>query len=468
MSANPEPKGRVLVLDDDAAMCRILERGLAREGFDVKAVVTPREVHDLLAAEDFDVLVVDLNLRGTTGLEVAREALALRPGIPVVVITAFGSLDAAVSAIRAGAFDFLTKPFEIEVAAIAIERAVRFRRLHDDVRRLREAGGHRPAFEELVGKSPAMQRLYDLVDRIRDSDATVLVTGESGTGKDLVARALHRTGRRARGPFVAVNCAALPEPLLESELFGHVKGAFTDARAPRTGLFVQAHRGTLFLDEVGELAPGTQAKLLRALQDRVVRPVGSDCEVPFDARVIAATNRDLAHAVERGTFREDLFFRLGVLEIEVPPLRARGNDVLALAQHFLAQATEEAGKPVRSISVDAARLLVDYSWPGNVRELRNYIERAVALSRYDTITVDDLPERVRRHEPGKRRDFPDELEHFVPLEEIEKRYTLRVLEAVKGHRTRAAEILGVDRKTLYRRLESWAPSTPGTGDDPER
>ncbi len=468
MSANPEPKGRVLVLDDDAAMCRILERGLAREGFDVKAVVTPREVHDLLAAEDFDVLVVDLNLRGTTGLEVAREALALRPGIPVVVITAFGSLDAAVSAIRAGAFDFLTKPFEIEVAAIAIERAVRFRRLHDDVRRLREAGGHRPAFEELVGKSPAMQRLYDLVDRIRDSDATVLVTGESGTGKDLVARALHRTGRRARGPFVAVNCAALPEPLLESELFGHVKGAFTDARAPRTGLFVQAHRGTLFLDEVGELAPGTQAKLLRALQDRVVRPVGSDSEVPFDARVIAATNRDLAHAVERGTFREDLFFRLGVLEIEVPPLRARGNDVLALAQHFLAQATEEAGKPVRSISVDAARLLVDYSWPGNVRELRNYIERAVALSRYDTITVDDLPERVRRHEPEKRRDFPDELEHFVPLEEIEKRYTLRVLEAVKGHRTRAAEILGVDRKTLYRRLESWAPSTPGTGDDPER
>ncbi|MBC7174269.1 MAG: sigma-54-dependent Fis family transcriptional regulator, partial [Polyangiaceae bacterium] len=339
-----EPKGKVLILDDDAAMCRILERGLGFHGFHAKAVTTPAELHRELAADDFDVLVVDLNLRGTTGLEVAREALARRPGLPVVVITAFGSLDAAVGAIRAGAFDFLTKPFEIEYAAIALDRAVRFKRLNDDVQRLREAG-RRPAFDELVGKSPAMQRLYDLLDRIRESDVTVLVNGESGTGKELVARALHRTGRRAGGPFVAVNCAALPEQLLESELFGHVKGAFTDARANRTGLFVQAHQGTLFLDEIGELPAGMQAKLLRALQDRVVRPIGGDSEIRFDARIIAATNRDLVRAVERGSFREDLFFRLSVLEIDIPPLRLRGTDVLLLAHHFLTRAAEEANKP---------------------------------------------------------------------------------------------------------------------------
>ncbi len=459
--------GRVLVVDDDHAMCRSIERGLAVHGFEVQTITDPGEVEARLGAEDFDVVITDLNLRGVSGLDVTRKALEMRPGLPVVVITAFGSLEAAIGAIRAGAFDFLTKPFDVEVAAISVARAVRFRRLNDDVRRLREAA-LRPAFDELVGTSPAMTRLYDLLDRLRDSEITVLVTGESGTGKELVARALHRSGRRADGPFVAVNCAALPEALLESELFGHVKGSFTDAKAARTGLFAQAHGGTLFLDEVGELPLGVQAKLLRALQDRAVRPVGGDRELPFDARIVAATNRDLEAAVERGTFREDLYFRLAVVEIDVPPLRDRGEDVLLLAQHWLEQAAKQAGKPVRGIAHDAAEQLLAYHWPGNVRELRNCMERAVALGRFDTLTVDDLPDRVRKHRSSHVLVVAESPSELVPLDEVEKRYVLRVLDAVQGHRGKAAKILGLNRNTLYRKLDAWGrPGAASDDDDAE-
>jgi DNA-binding NtrC family response regulator len=307
-----------------------------------------------------------------------------------------------------------------------------------------------------------MARLYDLLERVRDSDVSVLVTGESGTGKELIARALHQMGRRSEGPFIAVNCAALPEPLLESELFGHVRGAFTDAKAPRTGLFVQAHGGTLFLDEVGDLPAGMQPKLLRALQDRVVRPVGGDREIPFDARIVTATNRDLVSAVEAGQFREDLYFRLNVLEVLAPPLRTRGNDVLLLAQHFLGRAAASEGKAVRSIAPEAAKKLLAYRWPGNVRELRNCVERAVALCRLDAITPDDLPDRVRDFTPAKTATFPEEIDQLLSLEEVERRYILRVLEAVNGHRGQASKILKLDRKTLYRKLEGW-----GESKDPE-
>jgi two-component system response regulator HydG len=454
--------GSVLVVDDDAGVRRILERGLSTFGFRVRTAEDLAEVEPLLRAEDFDVVVTDLNLRRGTGLEVTHTVLDMRPGIPVIVITAFGSLEAAVNAIRAGAFDFLAKPFDLQVVAIAIERAVRFRRLNDDVKRLRGQAEEGARFHDLVGRSPAMCRLYDLLERVRESDVSVLVTGESGTGKELVARALHATGRRSAGPFVAVNCAALPEPLLESELFGHVKGAFTDAKTARTGLFVQAHGGTLFLDEVGELPAGMQPKLLRALQDRVVRPVGGDREVPFDARIVAATNRDLVSAVEAGRFREDLYFRLNVLEVEVPPLRIRGNDVLLLAQHFLDRAAAAEGKAVRSISPEAAKKLLTYRWAGNVRELRNCIERAVALCRLDAITPDDLPDRVREFAPARVANVAEDVDELLSLEEVERRYILRVLEAVNGHRGQAAKILKLDRKTLYRKLEAW-----GHGKDPE-
>jgi two-component system response regulator AtoC len=310
-----------------------------------------------------------------------------------------------------------------------------------------------------------MQTVRDIIERIGDSDATVLITGESGTGKEIVARTLHQRSRRNQASFVAVNCAALPEPLLESELFGHVRGAFTDARGPRAGLFVQAHGGSLFLDEIGELPPPLQAKLLRALQERTVRPVGGDSETPFDARIITASNRDLESAIEERGFREDLFFRINVVQLELPPLRSRGNDLLLLAQHFLARFAEKAGKPIRGLSPGVAEKLLSYTWPGNVRELQNVMERAVAFARYDEITTEDLPEKIRSYRQSHVmvETTKDPVE-MVPLEEIERRYILRVLQAVGGSRSQAAKILGVDRKTLYRKLERYG--VPEGADEP--
>lgn len=446
---------RLVFIDDDAALCETVERGFTRRGFEVHVFTSPSEALARIGTLDLDVVVTDLNMREFGGIEVCHRVHAIQPGLPVVVVTAFGSLDTAVGAIRAGAYDFVTKPFDLDATVLAIERAAQHRRLTAEVTRLREvvAGNDHG---ELLGASPAMQRVYDLLDRIATTDSTVLVSGESGTGKELVARALHNRSKRSKGPFVAINCAALPESLLESELFGHAKGAFTDAKAARTGLVVRAHGGTLFLDEIGEMPPGMQAKLLRVLQERTVRPVGELEELRFDARIITATNRDLASMVEAGRFREDLYFRLNVIELDLPPLRARGNDVLLLAQHMLERASRTAGRPVIGIAPDAAKKLVSYAWPGNVRELQNCMERAVALTRFDQITSDDLPQRITDYRPSNHvlvtSDDPSEL---VTMEEVERRYILRVLDAVKGHRGQAAKVLGLDRKTLYRKLDAW-------------
>jgi two-component system response regulator HydG len=312
-----------------------------------------------------------------------------------------------------------------------------------------------------------MKEIYDLLDRLVDSDAAVLITGESGTGKEVVARALHHRGRRSAGPFMAINCAAMPEQLLESELFGHTRGAFTDARAARTGLFLEANGGTLFLDEIGDLPLALQPKLLRALQERVVRPVGATEEVPFDVRLVASTNRDLETAVEEGRFREDLYFRINVIQVALPPLRARGGDVLLLAQHFLEQHAARAEKRVTGLSPAAAERLVSYAWPGNVRELQNCIERAVALARYEQILVDDLPERIRAYRGSYVVLAADDPSELVPLEQVERRYILRVMEAVGGNKTVAAKVLGLDRATLYRKLERYGRGErPGGGSSP--
>jgi transcriptional regulator with PAS, ATPase and Fis domain len=325
---------------------------------------------------------------------------------------------------------------------------------------LREALGQEVEAGGLVGQSTALRQAYTLIDRVADVDTTVLITGESGTGKEVAARALHTRGRRRTGPFVAINCAAMPEQLLESELFGHLKGAFTDARAGRTGLFVQANAGTLFLDEVGELPLGLQPKLLRALQERKVRLLGSNEEVEFDARIVAATNRDLELAVEEGRFREDLYYRLNVINLELPPLRARGNDVLLLSQHFIEHFAARTGKRVLGLSPAAAQRLLAYSWPGNVRELQNCIERAVALTSFEQLTVEDLPERVRSYTAPQTLPEVSDMSELVTLEEVERRYIHRVLEAVGGSRTLAARILGVDRKTLYRKLHRGEDEEP--------
>jgi DNA-binding NtrC family response regulator len=449
-------RGRVLIVDDDRPMCELLEAGLARKGFDVAWRTSAEEALDLLTVEEFEAVVTDLNMRGISGIELCERIATNHADVPVLVITAFGSLETAVAAMRVGAYDFVTKPFEIDELIYALHRAMQHRRLRAEVKRLRRVAEEAQGFEELLGTSDAMRRVHTLLAQMAEGEATVLITGESGTGKELVARALHRRGSRSAGPFVAINCAAMPETLLESELFGHARGAFTDARMARTGLFLQANGGTLFLDEIGDLPLGLQPKLLRALQERVVRPIGGAAEIPFDARIIVATNRDLASAIDEGRFREDLYFRFNVLHIEMPPLRARAGDVLHLAQSFVKRVSDRAKRPVLGLSAQAAQRLVAYPWPGNVRELQNCIERAVTLARYEEITVDDLPEKIRAYRSSYVVVASDDPTELAPLETVERRYIERVLETVSGNKTLAARILGLDRKTLYRKLERWS------------
>ena len=445
-------EGRVLLVDDERSLCETLAVVLERAGLAATWTTDPADALVRVASSDVDVVVTDLNMRGMDGLQLCERVVASRPGVPVVVLTAFGSLETAIGAIRAGAYDFLTKPIDNQALVVAVRRAVQHRRLEQEVVRLRRAVEESGRFGPLIGTSTAMHAVYDVLERIADSTSSVLVTGESGTGKEGVARALHDRGPRKNGPFVAINCSAVPEALLESELFGHVRGAFTDARGPRTGLLLQANGGTLLLDEVGDMPLALQPKLLRALQERTVRPVGGDREVPFDARIVATTNRDLRAAIEQGRFREDLYFRLNVFHVELPPLRARGGDVLLLAQHFLDLHAARARKSVTGISPAAAEKLMAYSWPGNVRELQNSIERAVALTRHEQLLVDDLPETVRQYRRSHVLVASDDPSELVSLDDVERRYILRVVEACGGNKTQAAQILGITRKTLYRKL----------------
>ncbi|HEY2406536.1 MAG TPA: sigma-54 dependent transcriptional regulator [Polyangiaceae bacterium] len=449
----PKPRGEpsVLVVDDDHDMCELVQADLSRRGYAVTFFTSPAQALVALDSEDFSVLLVDIHMEEMSGLDLCRAAVAKRPDLVVMVMTGFGSLEHAVGAIRAGAYDFITKPISMDALALTLERAVRQRNLQDELKRLRRrVDGHE--LPNIVSESPAMQRVVDIVNRVADSDASVLITGESGTGKELVARALHeRSGRP--GPFLAVNCAAIPENLLESELFGHARGAFTDARNARAGLFVEANGGTLFLDEIGEMPLGMQAKILRALQERKVRPVGSNAEQTFDSRVITATNRDLESEIAEKRFREDLYYRVNVVRVEVPPLRARGNDILLLAQFFLERAASRRGAD-QSIRLGrtVAERLVNYDWPGNVRELENCMERAVALARYDEITLDDLPAKIREHRPSEVVTVSDDPNDLPSMAVVEERYIRKVLAAVGGNKTLAAKVLKFDRRTLYRKL----------------
>ena len=445
---------RVLLVDDDQPLCETLEAGLARRDLAVAWRTSATEALALLDQSDFDVIVTDLQMSQLDGIAFCERVLARRPDIPIIVLTAFGSFDAAVAAIRAGAYDFISKPVQLDVLAIALRRAAQHRALREEVKRLRSVVDA-PASSDLLGTSPAVRAVRDVIARVADSEASVLITGESGTGKEVVARALHSTSRRHDAPFVAINCAAMPEALLESELFGHARGAFTDAKEARAGLFARAARGTIFLDEIGDMPIGLQPKLLRVLQERTVRPLGTSSEVPIDVRVVAATNRDLESAIEDRRFREDLYFRLNVIHIELPPLRARGGDVLLLTQHLLRKAAEREKKNVLGVSPAAAERLVAYSWPGNVRELQNCIEHAVALARYEQIMPEDLPEKIRSYKSSHVLIVADNPSELVAMEEVERRYILRVVEAVAGNKAAAARILGIERKTLYRKLERY-------------
>ncbi len=450
------PQHRLIFVEDDADLRRLVAGAMTRRGWIVAPFARAEEaLADLeRPSGDADVVLTDLVMPGLGGLGLCSRLREDRPEIPVVVVTGFGSLEAAVEAIRAGAWDFVTKPVDVDALGIVLARALAHRALRREVLRLREEVG-RSDPGELLGESEPMKTLRQLLARVATSEASVLICGETGSGKEVVAKTLHRWSARADRPFVALSCAAMPEALLESELFGHVKGAFTGAVDRRAGLFQQAAGGTLFLDEIGEMPLPLQAKLLRVLQERAVRPVGGDKEVAVDVRILSATHRDLEDAVAAGRFREDLWFRLNVIQVDLPPLRERGQDVLLLAQRFAAEFAARDGRAVTGFSPEAARRLLSWRWPGNVRELRNCMERAVALTAREEIGVEDLPPRVRDATPPQPAPSDLLAGGFLPLAEVERRYALQVLDAVGGRRGEAARLLGLDRKTLYRKLQAW-------------
>ncbi len=446
-----EVPGRVLIVDDDpdaGDMLADLIRLQGREGLVARSGAEALR----LAQEHGDIALVltDVQMAGMDGITLCKLLRDVIPDAPVIALTGHGSIDTVVRALRAGAYDFHLRPIEPDILALSVERALEHRQLRGEVRRLREEAGRATVPRALLGGSAPMRDVLDLVARVALTDATVLVTGESGTGKELVARAVHQASSRRDGPFVAINCAAIPAALLESELFGHTRGAFTDARVARSGLFVDARGGTLFLDEIGEMPSEMQVKLLRALQERVVRPVGGTSEVPFDARIVTATNRDLEEEVRAKRFREDLYYRVAVVGVHVPTLRARTQDIPLLAQHFVRRFAERFGKQVLGISPAALQRLLAYPWPGNVRELENSMERAVALTRFDHLIVEDLPERIRAHEVAYVQPLPTAHEEMITLAELERRYVHQVFAQVDGNKSHAARILGVDRRTLYR------------------
>ena len=446
-------KHTVLVVEDDSAMRELLTESLTEEGYTTLGAAGGREGIRHVRSGQVDLVVTDLRMPDLDGLDMIREIRSLPACPDVILITAFGTIDTAIKAMKLGAFDYITKPFEIEQLLIAVDRALRDRELRHELARLREEVADKYRFENIIGRSTAMQEVFDLIRRVADSPVSVLVTGESGTGKELVARALHFNSRRKGQPFMAVNCAAIPDTLLESELFGYKRGAFTDATQDRKGLLEEAGGGTVFLDEIAELSPQLQAKLLRTLQEREIRPLGSSVSVPIDVRFVSATNRELEALLRSGEFREDLYYRLNVVNIAIPPLRERVEDVLPLAGHLLQQAATRAGLGQKSISPEAAKVLLGYHWPGNVRELENVMERAVALSQARQIQVPDLPPALLERRPGEA--LAAAAARQLTLSDLEKEYILQVLSEEKGNKSRAAARLGLDRKTLYRKLEEY-------------
>ena len=462
---------RILVVDDDLASRGLMAQILAEDGHQVTVASDGAEALNLLrdeqqrGGEGFDAVVSDIRMVEADGLEVLDWVAKNAVETPVVLVTAFGNVDGAVDAIRRGAYDYISKPYDVNAIKLVVDRALRHRRLSAENRRLKREIREKYALQNVVGRSEAMLQVYKTAARVASTDATVLVVGESGTGKELVARAIHGASRRAQGSFIAVDCGAIAEGVLESELFGHARGSFTGATGARRGLFEEASGGTLFLDEIGDIGQRIQGQLLRVVQEGEIRRVGESSAVKVDTRVVAATNKDLAAEVKAGRFREDLFYRLNVVTIRLPPLRERPEDIPLLAEHFAAR---HAGARGANITNEAREAMLAYGWPGNVRELENAVARALALNPGGTILPEDLPEAVRDHWRTSRGlpdvvpmppqvavlpapPAPDPLLADRPtLDELNRRYAERVLRDLGGNKTRAAEALGIDRKTLSR------------------
>jgi DNA-binding NtrC family response regulator len=439
----------ILVADDDAVARELLVEVLTREGYRVRAAAGGAEAIRAAESEVFDVALIDLRMPDVDGLAVLARIRALDPAPPVFILTAFAAIETTIEAIRQGAYDYLSKPFRVDEIKLAVRRVLETERLVRENREFRQELRGRYGVERLIGQSPEMVDIYRLVARVAALDTTVLIQGETGTGKELVARAIHYASPRAERPFVAIDCAALPESLFESELFGHERGAFTGAVGSRRGLLETADGSTCFLDEIGELPLGLQAKLLRVLQERVLRRVGGNEPMPVNLRLIAATNRDLRKRVEDGTFREDLYYRLNGVTIAMPPLRERGADIPLLAHDFMQRYAAAAGKPLEGFTPEALALLSGYRWPGNVRELEHAVERAVALARSAVILPEDLPPEIRA-ETARAPELPAPR---MTLDEVKRWYVAAVLEETGGNKVRAADLLGIDRRTLYRILE---------------
>ena len=461
-------RAKILIIDDDESLRRVLEYNLAQEGYAVLTAASGEQGLEHLRKEGADLVVTDVRMAGMDGLRVMEEVRKLDPSIQVIILTAFGTIEMAVEAMKAGAFHYISKPFNRDELKLTIRKALELKALEKENVVLRQALKSRNDLENIVAESPGMRQIVEMVRRVAPTETTVLILGESGTGKELVARALHGLSPRGRGPFVAVNCAAIPESLLESELFGHVKGAFTGAIRDRVGKFEAADGGTIFLDEIGEMRLDLQVKILRCLEERVVERVGDNQSIRVDVRVLAATNKDLTKAIQAGEFREELYYRLNVVPLAIPPLRERREDIRALTQHFL----KILGAPPRlTIAPDAFRALETYDWPGNVRELENALERALIFQRADTLAMADLPETIRVPRVKESPALPVSLpEAGLSLEEVEKGLILRALQKHDWNQSRAARYLGITRHTLLYRMDKHGierPGSRGPGDEGE-
>jgi two-component system response regulator GlrR len=439
---------RILIVDDDEGLLHLLKMRLSAMGFIVTPCTTGQDALNAAKQQTFDMAITDLRLRGEDGLEVTEELLRTQPGLPVIILTAHGSIPNAVEAMQRGAFGYLTKPFDDRELKAAIDKGLDQQRMSREIQRLKSLVKELYGLENVIARSPAMQRLFQKIAQVADSDATILLTGETGTGKEVLARVIHTNSRRAKNSFVALNCAAIPDALFESELFGHVRGAFTSAVATKRGFFQSANGGTLFLDEIAELPLSMQVKLLRAVQEREVREVGADYVTKVDVRIIAATNKDLGEAVKAGTFRHDLYYRISVVPLTVPPLRERKDDIPLLGQHFLKHSAVRANKDVRGFTAAAMHRLMVYPWPGNVRELENAIEKAVVMTRQDLISPDLLPT------VGVAPDIA-----MKPLteakEEFERTYLRNLLQMTGGNISRAAQFAGRYRADFYKMLKKY-------------
>ncbi|HQW90094.1 MAG TPA: sigma-54 dependent transcriptional regulator [Nitrospira sp.] len=439
---------RILVVDDDEGLLHLLRMRLSALGFSVTPCTGGRDALTAARQETFDIAITDLRLRAEDGLALTEELMQIQPGLPVIILTAHGSIPNAVEAMQRGAFGYLTKPFDDKELKATLDKALIQLRMTREIQRLKSLVKELYGLENVIARSPAMQRLFQQVAQIADSDATILLTGETGTGKEVLARVLHANSRRSKGPFVALNCAAISETLFESELFGHIRGAFTNAVAAKRGLFQSANGGTLFLDEIAEMSLPMQVKLLRAVQEREVREVGADYATKVDVRIITATNKDLAESVKAGTFRHDLYYRVSVVPLAIPPLRERKDDIPLLAQHFLKQSAKRSNKDVRGFTPAAMHRLMVYPWPGNVRELENAVEKAVVMSRQDMVLPELLPTAGVASDIGLK-----------PLteakEEFERSYLRNVLQMTGGNISRAAQFAGRYRADFYKMLKKY-------------